>query len=149
MNKCKICKEKENLQGYWYCQECKDIKDHTCKCGAEKRPHRPYCKTCANVKTKESQLRTGRVINGKRKHYYSKKSSDIVKLHKELIIFVDYIKEKGAIEFDDINNIFDIYEKYEEYDLLQGLRENVKNPSVESMWRVLRKIYDLEKTDFI
>ena len=149
MSKCKKCKDKENLQGYWYCQECKDFKDHTCKCGAEKRPHRPYCNYCSNLKTKQSQLRTGRVINGKRKPHYSKKSSDIVKLHKELVLFVDYIKEKGAIDFLDINNIFDIYEKYEEYDLLQGLRDRVKNPSIESMWKVLKKIYDLEKNDFL
>jgi len=147
MSKCKICKEKENLQGYWYCQECKDIKDHTCKCGAEKSANRSYCRPCANVKTKQSQLRTGRVINGKRKLH--RKKSDIQLLNKELILFVEYIKEKGAIDFNDINDVFSIYERYEDMDLLQGLRDNVRIPSVESMWKVLKKIYDLEKNDFL
>jgi len=147
MCKCYICKDKERVVGSWYCDDCLIIKQKFCKCGAEKSANRSYCRPCATRMTRESQVRTGRVINGKRKPH--RKKSDIQLLNKELILFVDYIKEKGSIDFNDINDVFSIYERYEDMDLLQGLRENVKNPSIETMWKVLKKIYDLEKNDFL
>ena len=133
--------------GSWFCENCLYIKQHFCNCGDKKMPHRSYCNHCATKRTNESRLRTGRIVNGCRKP--PRKKIDVINLNNELKLFVEYIKEKGAIDFMDINEVFSIYEKLENMDLLMGLRDNIKNPSVESMWKVLLKLYYLEKNDFI
>ena len=142
MQVCVNCKLKEKVNGSWFCQECKDFKDNNCKCGNSKEPHMGYCRTCCTKRTTKARLEKKNPNKIKIKDY-------ITPLKKELIFFVDYIKQKNCIEFCDINNIFDIYEKLENTGLIEVKKGNRKDISIKSMWIDIKKIYEVEKNDFL
>ena len=147
MSICKKCREKENVVGYWFCVDCLEHKKNFCKCGEPKSPTRDYCKACSYTKTKESRLRMGRVVNGVRKG--DKNRSKIDKIMKELFLFVDYITEKSCIDFYDINDLIDLYQKLDEVDLIDGHRNSKESFNMGEMWKVIKKIYEIEKYDFL
>ena len=146
MSKCLCCKEKEREIGR-FCVECRDKKDHFCKCGEPKFPHNSYCRTCSTKRTTSSGLKTGRIVikeNGAQKRRLPKKLVD-EKMFNDLELFINYIKEKNSIDFWDINTLIDLYEGF--YEVLKekgkGKGRSI-NINIEDMWKYLYQIYKLD-----
>jgi hypothetical protein len=146
MKLCRRCELKEKVQGYYFCQECIEHKKYFCKCGSSKDINRSYCNPCANLKTKKSNEKLERVYSGPGERKTKNQiNNEISVIKQELNDFVEYIRDKGCVDIFDIPLAMELYEKLDEKNVLQGLRDNVRVPTIENMCKSLFKLYDIAK----